>query len=52
MGRFESSSHAPTKDDPKYAPAKKELQALFDKYQQNGHVQFPYKTLMIYGKLL
>lgn len=48
-GRLSSSSYMPTKDDDGYEPMITDLQALFDKYQQNGAIIIQYDTNVYVG---
>jgi SAM-dependent methyltransferase len=48
-GRLASSSYMPTKDDEGYQAMITDLQALFDKYQQNGSIIIQYDTNVYTG---
>ena len=50
-GRSLSSSHAPVPGHPNYEPLKTALQGLFEKYNDNGAIQFEYRTEVIIGRL-
>jgi hypothetical protein len=50
-GRCLSSSYAPKEGHPNYDPLMRELEALFDKYNENGLVEFRYTTEVFYGTL-
>lgn len=50
-GRLLSSSYCPEPDHPNYAPMMTELQALFDRYQQQGHILFDYETEIFWGEV-
>lgn len=49
-GRVKSSSYAPMPERPEYAPLMAELREVFDRYQQDGKVVFPYRTLVYFGQ--
>lgn len=49
-GRLLSSSYAPTKDEEIFIPMMKELERLFNKYNNNGLIAFNYSTEIYYGK--
>lgn len=51
QGGFLSASYAPRPDDPDYEPAIAHLRALFDRYQRDGAVTFPYETEVYVGRL-
>jgi SAM-dependent methyltransferase len=51
LGRMLSSSYAPTPDHPHYPPLRAGLQQLFEQYQVNGRVSFPYETELFIGRL-
>lgn len=44
-----SSSAAPTAEDERYAPFKVRLERIFDKYQENGMLTYPNKTVLYFG---
>jgi len=48
-GRLSSSSYMPTKDEEGYEAMITDLQALFDKYQQNGAITIQYDTNVYTG---
>jgi SAM-dependent methyltransferase len=50
-GRLLSSSYMPARDDKGYEPMINDLQALFDKYQQDGVIVINYDTKVYSGKL-
>lgn len=50
-GRLQSSSFWPQQEQPEYEPLMKEVDALFNKYQINGKVEFHYRTEVFYGKV-
>jgi len=50
-GRLLSSSTAPLPGHPQHEPMMRELEQLFDRYQENGQVKFEYVTEVYYGKL-
>jgi len=50
-GRLFSSSYMPAKDHPNYKPAVNALDALFQKYQENGQIRMDYVTEVYYGRL-
>lgn len=43
-GRCQSSSYVPAENHPQHAPFYRELEALFNRHQQNGHIHFVYQT--------
>ena len=49
-GRLLSSSYTPKENQPGYQLLLDNLERLFEKYQENGQVQFLYETKMYYGK--
>jgi len=49
-GRLLSSSYTPKEDQVGYQLLLAGLEALFEKHQENGQVQFTYETEMFYGK--
>jgi ubiquinone/menaquinone biosynthesis C-methylase UbiE len=49
-GRSLSSSFAPTPDRSEYAPMLKELEAIFQQYQIDGHVAIEYECRLCYGQ--
>jgi len=50
-GRLLSSSYTPTAADTGYEPMLRELQEIFDRYQEGGTVKFEYETELYYGRL-
>lgn len=50
-GRLLSSSYMPAREDMGYEPMISDLQALFDKFQQNGVIVINYDTKVYSGKL-
>jgi SAM-dependent methyltransferase len=50
-GRLLSSSYAPLAGHPNHEPMMRELKRIFDAHEQNGVVEFEYKTRVYYGKL-
>lgn len=50
-GRLLSSSYMPAREDMGYEPMISDLQALFDKFQQNGVIVINYDTKAYSGKL-
>jgi ubiquinone/menaquinone biosynthesis C-methylase UbiE len=50
-GRLLSSSYAPEAGHPSHEPMLKELERIFQAYQDEGKVVFEYITLMYYGRL-
>ena len=50
-GRLLSSSYAPAADSPMRQPMLRDLQVLFDKHNQSGHVSFDYEVRMYFGHL-
>ncbi|HEX5966780.1 MAG TPA: class I SAM-dependent methyltransferase [Pyrinomonadaceae bacterium] len=50
-GRVRSASYTPEPDHPRFEPMMRELKTIFDKHQQNGHVNFDYQTRVFYGRL-
>lgn len=50
-GRLLSSSYMPARDDKGYEPMINDLQALFDKFQQDGVIVINYDTKVYSGKL-
>lgn len=49
-GRVMSSSYAPMPDRSEHAPLMAGLREVFDRYQQDGKVVFPYRTLVYFGQ--
>lgn len=50
-GRLLSSSYAPAGDSPMREPMLRDLQVLFDKHSESGHVSFDYEVRMYFGHL-
>jgi len=50
-GRCLSSSYVPKKGHPQHEPLMRELEALFEKHNTNGLVEFIYTTEVVYGHL-
>jgi len=50
-GRLLSSSYSPTDDMPEYQPMLEQLQKIFNEYNHNGKINFPYDTNIYYGSL-
>jgi len=50
-GRLQSSSYAPQPGEPGHAAMVADLDALFDRYQQDGLVAFTYVTKVYWGEL-
>jgi SAM-dependent methyltransferase len=51
-GRLLSSSYAPLPGTPGYQPLLDELEALFERHQQNGLVTMRYDTCVFYGPMV
>jgi SAM-dependent methyltransferase len=51
-GRLLSSSYAPLAGHPNYEPMIARLREIFDTYQTNGRVSFPYDTDIYFAQLL
>jgi len=51
QGRLMSSSYAPRAGHPAHEPMLADLRKVFDAYQQDRLVEFPYETTMWYGRL-
>jgi SAM-dependent methyltransferase len=49
-GRVQSSSYAPMPDRPEFEPLMAGLRQVFDRYQQEGRVAFPYRTLVYFAQ--
>ncbi len=49
QGRLLSSSYVPAEESPARAPMLEALRALFDRYEQGGHVEVLYTTLLYTG---
>jgi SAM-dependent methyltransferase len=50
-GRWLSSSYVPAAGQPGHEEMRSELQVVFDRYQQDGQVDWEYKTRVSYGRL-
>lgn len=50
-GRLCSSSYAPEPGNPNFEPMLKDLQDIFNAYNENGVVNFDYETRIYYGQL-
>lgn len=50
-GRVLSSSYSPDETDARYPALIEELQAIFDRFQEQGKVTLEYDTRIIYGQL-
>lgn len=50
-GRLLSTSYSLRPNDARYEDMLKELKGLFDRYQENGKINFLYKTKLYYGRL-
>jgi ubiquinone/menaquinone biosynthesis C-methylase UbiE len=50
-GRLLSSSYAPQRGDPGFAPMLDDLRQLFEKHQRNGIVRMHYDTNIYFGRL-
>ncbi len=50
-GRLLSSSYSPAQGQPGYEPMVAKLREIFDRHQQNGTVEFEYKTEVYIGRL-
>jgi SAM-dependent methyltransferase len=49
-GRVLSSSYAPMPDRPEHEPLMRGLREVFDRYQEDGKLAFPYRTLVFFGQ--
>lgn len=52
LGRVRSSSYYPSADDEKYNSMTAKMKAVFEKYEQDGTVEFRYKTEVYRGNLV
>ena len=52
IGRLNSSSYVPPRDDPRYAALAARAREIFDAHQQNGKVAFEYDTRVFYGRMV
>jgi SAM-dependent methyltransferase len=50
-GRLLSSSYTPRAGHPAHEPMLAELRKVFEAYQKDGRVEFPYETTVWYGRL-
>jgi SAM-dependent methyltransferase len=50
-GRLLSSSYVPSEDDPNHAPMIRELQRIFEIYNDDNGVRFEYDTVLYFGHL-
>jgi len=50
-GRLLSSSYSPTEEMPEYQPMLEQLHKVFNEYNQNGKINFPYDTVVYHGKI-
>lgn len=50
QGRWLSSSYVPAAGQPGHEAMRQELRAMFGRYQQDGQVDWEYKTRVYYGK--
>ncbi|MGH9642854.1 MAG: class I SAM-dependent methyltransferase, partial [Terriglobales bacterium] len=50
-GRLLSSSYAPLEGHPNYVPMMRELERIFRAHEQEGMIEFQYKTRVYYGNL-
>jgi hypothetical protein len=50
-GRLLSSSYAPEPGHPEYQPMLAALRALFERYQRNGEIVYPYETRVYFAQL-
>lgn len=51
FGRVTSSSYTPREDDPRHAPLMDALGEAFDRYNENGTIEFRYTTECYYGAI-
>jgi SAM-dependent methyltransferase len=49
-GRVQSASYAPPADHPDHEPLVAGLREVFERYQRDGKVVFPYRTLVYFGQ--
>lgn len=52
VGRLLSTSYAPEPGDPHYEPLMAGVREVFERHEEHGRVQFPYRTLVYFGPLL
>ena len=50
-GRLLSSSYAPPAGHPQHEPLLEGLRALFEAYQRNGEIVFPYETRVYFAQI-
>jgi SAM-dependent methyltransferase len=50
LGRSLSSSYAPLPGHPNHEPLRSGLRQLFDTFEENGRLHFPYTTRVYYGR--
>lgn len=50
-GRTLSNNHAPQENEPEYSELYRRVKEIFDKYQRNNTVLFPYRTQIVIGKV-
>ena len=50
-GRLMSSSYIPVPEHPNYEPMMTELQHIFERHEQDGHVFFDYETEVYWGEV-
>ena len=51
MGRINSSSYLPGRDDPRHAAMAQRAREIFDAHQVNGKVYFEYDTRVYFGRM-
>jgi SAM-dependent methyltransferase len=51
MGRLNSSSYVPGRDDPRHAAMARRAQEIFAAHQKNGSIAFEYDTRVFYGEM-
>ena len=51
MGRINSSSYLPGRDDPRHAAMAHRAREIFDAHQVNGNVYFEYDTRVYFGRM-
>lgn len=52
MGRLNSSSYVPGRDDPRHAAMARRAQEIFVAHEKNGTVAFEYDTRVYYGEIV
>jgi SAM-dependent methyltransferase len=52
QGRWLSSSYVPAPGQPGHEEMRRELRVIFDRYQQEGQVDWEYKTRVYFGRLV